>query len=63
VLPMVNQMLPRDDDSLLPLDEIKVPNMLHWTSDNPIQDMEFAHHARENIAGQTFYVMAANTAH
>jgi len=30
---MVNQMLPRHDEFLLPLGDIKVPTMLLWTRD------------------------------
>jgi HOMODA hydrolase len=63
VMPMVNQMLPRHDEFLLPLEEIKVPTMLLWTRDNPIHDMESAHYAHEKIAGSKLYVMEANSAH
>jgi HOMODA hydrolase len=63
VMPMVNQMLPRHDEFLLPLEEIKVPTMLLWTRDNPIHDMDSAHYAHEKIAGSQLYVMKANSAH
>jgi len=63
VMPMVNQMLPRHDEFLLPLADIKVPTMLLWTRDNPIHDMESAHYAHEKIAGSKLYVMEANSAH
>ncbi len=63
VTPMVNRMLPRHDEFLLPLEQIQAPTMLLWTRDNPIHDLECAEAAAKRIAGARLYVMEADSAH
>src|SRR6516165_8433920 len=63
VAPMVNQILPRHDEFLLPLEKISSKTMILWTRDNPIHDMESAQYAHERIPGSTLYVMEQNSAH
>jgi pimeloyl-ACP methyl ester carboxylesterase len=63
VTPMVNRMLPRHDEFLLPLEQLAVPTMLLWTRDNPIHDLECARAAAARIPGAELYVMAADGAH
>ena len=63
VTPMVNRMLPRHDEFLVPLEEIKAETMLLWTRDNPIHDLECARAAQARIPNSTLYVMEADGAH
>lgn len=63
VTPMVNRMLPRHDEFLLPLEEIRQETMLLWTRNNPIHDLECAQAAVKRIPRGTLYVMEADGAH
>ncbi len=63
VTPMVNRMLPRHDEFLVPLEAIKAETMLLWTRDNPIHDLECARAAHSRIPNSTLYVMEADAAH
>jgi len=63
VSPMVNRMLPRHDEFLIPLEKIACPTMLLWTRDNPIHDLECAEGAARRIPGAQLYVMEADGAH
>ncbi|HET7797918.1 MAG TPA: alpha/beta hydrolase [Nevskia sp.] len=63
VSPLVNRMLPRHDEFLVPLEQIKAETMLLWTRDNPIHDLECAQAAHARIPGSTLYVMKADGAH
>ncbi len=63
VSPMVNRMLARHDEFLLPLEQIATRTMLLWTRDNPIHDLECAKAAQQRIKDSTLYVMQADGAH
>ena len=63
VAPMVNSMLPRHDEFLIPLEQIRCPTMLLWTRDNPIHDLATAAAAQKRISGSELYVMNADSAH
>lgn len=63
VAPRVNQMLPRHDEFLIPIEEIRCPTLLLWTRDNPIHDLETARAAQARIKGSELYVMRADSAH
>lgn len=63
VTPMVNRMLPRHDEFLLPLEQITQDTMLLWTRNNPIHDLECAQAAVKRIPKGTLYVMEADGAH
>jgi len=63
VMPLVNRILPRHDEFLLPLEEITVPTQLLWTRDNPIHDLDSAIAAQKRIPDSTLVVMEANCAH
>jgi len=63
VTPMVNRMLARHDEFLLPLEQIRHETMLLWTRDNPIHDLECAQAAVERIPGGSLYVMKSDGAH
>lgn len=63
VTPMVNRMLARHDELLLPLEDIRQETMLLWTRDNPIHDMEAAEAAAKRVPNARLYVMEADSAH
>lgn len=63
VSPMVNRMLPRHDEYLLPLEQIRHKTMLLWTRDNPIHDLECAQAAAARLSNAALYVMEADSAH
>jgi HOMODA hydrolase len=63
VSPLVNRMLPRHDEFLIPLERISQPTMLLWTRDNPIHDLECAEGAARRIPAAQLYVMEADGAH
>jgi len=63
VTPQVNRMLPRHDEFLVPLEEIRHETMLLWTRDNPIHDLECAQAAVKRISRGSLYVMEADGAH
>lgn len=63
VMPMVNRMLPRHDEFLVPLEQIRSSTLLLWTRDNPIHDLECARAAQKHIVGSRLYVMEADSAH
>jgi len=63
VSPMVNRMLPRHDEFLVPLEDIRSETMLLWTRDNPIHDLECAEAANKRIKNSKLYVMKADGAH
>lgn len=63
VTPMVNRMLPRHDEFLLPLEQIRHETLLLWTRDNPIHDLECAQAAVKRVPNGRLYVMEADGAH
>lgn len=63
VTPMVNRMLPRHDEFLVPLEAITHDTLLLWTRDNPIHDLECARAAVARIPRGELYVMEADAAH
>lgn len=63
VTPMVNRMLPRHDEFLLPLEQISQETLLLWTRDNPIHDLEAAQAAARRVPNAHLYVMEADGAH
>jgi HOMODA hydrolase len=63
VMTMVNRMLPRHDEFLIPLEQIQAETLLLWTRDNPIHDLECARGALERIPNAKLYVMEADSAH
>lgn len=63
VAPLVNRMLPRHDEFLIPLEQISQPTMLLWTRDNPIHDLECAEGAARRVPKAQLYVMKADGAH
>ncbi|HKY89589.1 MAG TPA: alpha/beta fold hydrolase [Nevskiaceae bacterium] len=63
VTPLVNRMLPRHDEFLVPLEQMRHETLLLWTRDNPIHDLEAAQAASKRIPHARLYVMEADGAH
>ena len=63
IAPMVNRMLPRHDEFLVPLERIRSETLLLWTRDNPIHDLDAARATQTRIANSRLYVMAADSCH
>jgi HOMODA hydrolase len=63
VTPLVNRMLPRHDEFLIPLEQIRHETLLLWTRNNPIHDLECAQDAARRIPNARLYVMEADGAH
>ncbi len=63
VTPLVNQMMPRHDEFLLPLEDIKQDVMMLWTRNNPVHDLECAEAAVKRLPSGRLYVMEADGAH
>jgi HOMODA hydrolase len=63
VTPQVNRMLPRHDEFLIPLEQIRHETLLLWTRDNPIHDLDCARAALQRLGNARLYVMQADSAH
>ncbi len=63
VTPLVNRMLPRHDEFLIPLEQIRAKTIFLWTRDNPIHDLECAQGAHARVKDSILYVMKADGAH
>jgi pimeloyl-ACP methyl ester carboxylesterase len=63
VAPIINAIIGRHDDYLIPLDRIGCPTLFLWTLDNPIHDLETARASQARIPGSELYVMQADSAH
>lgn len=61
--PIINAIISRHDDYLIPLDKISCPTLFLWTLDNPIHDLETAKASQARIAGSELYVMQGDSAH
>jgi pimeloyl-ACP methyl ester carboxylesterase len=63
VAPIINAIISRHDDYLIPLDKIACPTLFLWTLDNPIHDLETARASQARIPGSELYVMEGDSAH
>ncbi|VXB12824.1 alpha/beta fold hydrolase [Massilia sp. 9I] len=63
VAPIINAIIGRHDDYLIPLEQIACPTMFLWTLDNPIHDLETARASQARIPGSELYVMKGDSAH
>lgn len=63
VAPIINRIINRHDEFLIPLEELKCETLFLWTVDNPIHDLEAAHAAVKRVPGSTLYVMKGDSAH
>jgi pimeloyl-ACP methyl ester carboxylesterase len=63
VAPIINRIINRHDEFLIPLEQLKCNTLFLWTVDNPIHDLEAAHAAVARVPGSTLYVMKGDSAH
>lgn len=63
VAPIINTIINRHDDYLIPLEGIKCPTLFLWTLDNPIHDLETARASQARVAGSELYIMQGDAAH
>lgn len=63
VAPIINRIINRHDEFLIPVEQIKNPTFLLWTVDNPIHDLETARASAARIPGSQLYVMQGDSAH
>jgi pimeloyl-ACP methyl ester carboxylesterase len=63
VAPRVLAMIPRHDELLIPLEDIRAETLFLWTEDNPVHDVESARAGAARVPGAQLYVMQADSAH
>ncbi len=63
VTPLVNKMMPRHDEFLIPLEQIQHETLMMWTRNNPVHDLECAQAAVKRLSKGRLYVMKADGAH
>jgi pimeloyl-ACP methyl ester carboxylesterase len=63
VAPIINSIINRHDDYLIPLEQITCPTLFLWTLDNPIHDLETARASHAQVPGSELYIMKGDSAH
>jgi HOMODA hydrolase len=63
VMPKVLSMIPRHDEFLIPLEQVRCETLFLWTADNPVHDVESARRACAQVAHGQFYLMKSDAAH
>lgn len=63
VAPIINRIINRHDEFLVPLEKISCPTLFLWTLDNPIHDLETARASHARVAGSELYIMKGDSAH
>ncbi len=63
VAPVINRIINRHDEFLVPLEKINCPTLFLWTLDNPIHDLETARASHARVAGSELYIMKGDSAH
>lgn len=63
VAPVINRIINRHDEFLIPFEQIGCPTLFLWTVDNPIHDLEAARAAHARVAGSELYIMKGEAAH
>lgn len=63
VAPVINRIINRHDEFLIPFEQISCPTLFLWTVDNPIHDLEAARAAHARVAGSELYIMKGESAH
>lgn len=63
VAPIINRIINRHDEFLIPVEQIKNQTLFLWTVDNPIHDLETAKASSDRVAGSQLYVMKGDSAH
>lgn len=63
VAPIINRIINRHDEFLIPVEQIKSQTLFLWTVDNPIHDLETARASSDRVAGSQLYIMKGDSAH
>lgn len=63
VAPIINRIINRHDEFLIPLEKLHCPTLFLWTVDNPIHDLETARASVVRVPGSELYVMKGDSAH
>lgn len=63
VAPIINRIINRHDEFLIPLEKLTCPTLFLWTVDNPIHDLETARASVVRVPGSELYVMKGDSAH
>jgi len=63
VAPIINRIIDRHDDFLIPFEQIRSETLFLWTLDNPIHDLESARAASATVPGSKLYLMKGEAAH
>jgi pimeloyl-ACP methyl ester carboxylesterase len=63
VAPLINALIGRHDEFLIPLERLTCPTLFLWTLDNPIHDLACARAAATRVADSHVYVMQGDAAH
>jgi HOMODA hydrolase len=63
VAPVINAVIQRHDEFLIPLESLKCETLFLWTADNPIHDLEAAKAAAQQVPHSKFYLMQGDAAH
>jgi HOMODA hydrolase len=63
VAPIINRIINRHDEFLIPLEQLKCSPLFLWTVDNPIHDLETARASVARVPGSQLYVMKGDAAH
>ena len=63
VAPIINSIINRHDDFLIPLAQLTCPTLFLWTVDNPIHDLDAARAAAAQVRGSQLYIMKGDSAH
>lgn len=63
VAPVINRIINRHDEFLIPFEQLSCPTLFLWTVDNPIHDLEAARAAHARVAGSELYIMKGEAAH
>jgi len=63
VAPIINRIINRHDEFLIPVDQIKSQTLFLWTLDNPIHDLETARASAARVSDSQLYVMKGDAAH
>lgn len=63
VAPIINKIINRHDEFLIPLEQLKCQPLFLWTVDNPIHDLETARASVARVPGSQLYIMRGDSAH
>ncbi|ENO87802.1 alpha/beta fold hydrolase [Thauera linaloolentis] len=63
VAPIINGIINRHDEFLVPFEQLQTAPLFLWTADNPIHDLDAARAAARRVPDSQIYVMEGDSAH